>query len=70
MVVAVALVDVLLEHSEDSHHADGLLTSAVDAVFVAIQHTQGVVGGLQAVKTRLDEILVNFNLEGGKWAQR
>lgn len=64
MVVAVALVDVLLEHGEDAHHADGLLPGAVDAVLVSVQHAQGVVGGLETVETRLDEILVNFDLRG------
>lgn len=65
MVVAVALVDVLLEHGEDAHHADGLLPGAVDAVLVAVQHAQGVVGGLEAVEARLDEVFVDFHLRGG-----
>lgn len=64
MVVTVTLIDVLFEHSENSHHADSLLTGAVDAVFVSIQHTQGVIGCLQTVKTWLDEIFMNFNLKG------
>lgn len=63
VVVTVTLIDVLLEHSENSHHADSLLTSAVDAVFVSIQHAQGVIGRLQTVKTWLDEIFMNFNLK-------
>lgn len=66
MVVAVTLVDVLFEHSENSHHADGLLTGTVDAVFVSIQDTQGVIRRLQAVEARLDEILMNFDLKGEK----
>lgn len=51
MVVTVTLIDVFFEYSEDPHHADGLLTRAVDAVFVPIQHTQRVIGCLQTVKT-------------------
>lgn len=62
VVVAVALINVFLKHSENSDHADGLLPSAVYAVFVSIQHTQGVVGRLQTVETGLDEIFVNLNL--------
>lgn len=66
MVVTVTLIDVLFEHSENSHHTDGLLASAVDAVFITIQHTQCIIGCLQTVKTRLDEIFMNFNLKGHK----
>lgn len=36
MVVTVTLVDVLLEHSEDSHHADSLLTGTVNAIFISV----------------------------------
>lgn len=64
MVVAVALVDVLLENGQDAHHADGLLPGAVDAVLISVQHAQSVVGGLETVEARLDEVLVNFHLRG------
>lgn len=36
MVVTVTLIDVLLEHSEDSHHADSLLTGTVNAIFISV----------------------------------
>lgn len=36
MVVTVTLIDVLFEHSKNSHHADCLLTGTVNAVFVSI----------------------------------
>lgn len=36
MVVTVTLVDVLLEHGEDSHHADSLLTGTVNAIFISV----------------------------------
>lgn len=51
MVVAVTLINILLEHCENSHHADGLLPGAVDAVLVSVQHAQCVIGCLQTVKT-------------------
>lgn len=66
VVVAVTLVDVLLEHSQDSHHANGLLPGTVDAVFVSIQHTQSVIGRLQTVKAGLDEVFMNLNLQRRK----
>lgn len=62
MVVTVALIDIFLKHSENSHHTDGLLPSTVDAVLVSVQHAQSVIGRLQTVKTGLDEILMNLNL--------
>ena len=36
VVVAVTLVDVLLQHGEHSDHADGLLAGYVDAVLVPV----------------------------------
>lgn len=51
VVVTVALIDVLLEHGEHSHHPDGLLTGAVDTVFVPVQNTKRVIGRFQTVKT-------------------
>ena len=36
VVVAVALVDVLLQHGEHSDHADGLLAGNIDAVLVPV----------------------------------
>ena len=62
VVVAVTLVDVLLEHGEHAHHADRLLARTVDAVLVPVQHTQRVVGRLQPVEAGLDEILVDLHL--------
>lgn len=62
MVVAVTLVDVLLEHREDSHHAYGFLSGTVNAVLVSVQHTQRVVRGLEPVETRLDEVLMDLYL--------
>ena len=66
MVVAVTLVDVLLEHSEHADHADGFLPGRVDAVLVPVQDTQRIVRRLQTVEARLDEILVDLYLHGGQ----
>lgn len=63
MVVAVTLVDILLEHSQNAYHADGLLPSTVNAVFVSVQNTKGIIRRLQTVEAGLDEILVNLNLQ-------
>lgn len=63
MVVAVTLRYILPEYSQYSHHADGLLSGTVNAVFVTIQHTQSVIGGFEPVKTRLNEILMDLYLQ-------
>lgn len=63
MVVAVTLCYILPEHSQYSHHANGLLPGAVNAVFISVQHTQSVIGGFEPVKARLNKILMNLNLQ-------
>lgn len=63
VVVAVTLVDVLLQDSQNAYHADGLLPGTVNAVFVSVQNTKGVIRCLQTVEAGLDEILVNLNLQ-------
>ena len=64
VVVAVTLGDVLPQDGQHPHHADSLLSGAVNAVLVPVQHAQGVIRCLQSVKTRLDEILMDLNLQG------
>lgn len=63
MVVTVTLSYILPEHSQYSHHANGLLSGTVNAVFISIQHTQSVIGGFEAVKARLNKILMDLYLQ-------
>lgn len=63
MVVTVTLGYILPEHCQHSHHADGLLSGTVNAVFISIQHTQSVIGGFEPVKARLNKILMDLYLQ-------
>lgn len=63
MVVTVTFSYILPEHSQYSHHADGLLSGTVNAVFISVQHTQGVIGRFEPVKTRLNKILMDLYLQ-------
>lgn len=63
MVVAVTFCDVLPEHRQDPHHADGLLPGTVNAVLIPVQHTQRVIGGFEPVKARLNKILMDLYLQ-------